>query len=164
MTDAINEAAQSPGRDQAVQAVVRTTRRDTSKELAQAYPRYIYIDRGSFTLRLYRNLKLSRSYTIAVGQAGYDTPTGLYDLQTKEVNPTWHVPDSDWAGPSPARTSAGPATRWSPAGWASTTAPASTAPTRAARWARRPRTAASGWPSRDRALRQGRGRGPVYIG
>ena len=99
MTDAINEAAQSPGRDQPVQALVRTTKPEiTSKELAQAYPRYIYIDRGSFTLRLYRDLKLERSYTIAVGQAGYDTPTGIYNLQTKEVNPTWHVPNSDWAG------------------------------------------------------------------
>lgn len=99
MTDTINEAAQSPGRDQPVQVVVRTTKPEiTSKELAQAYPRYIYIDRGSFTLRLYRNLKLEKSYTIAVGQVGYDTPTGLYNIQTKEVNPTWYVPEADWAG------------------------------------------------------------------
>jgi lipoprotein-anchoring transpeptidase ErfK/SrfK len=99
MTDAINEAAQSPGRDQPVQAVVRTTKPEiTTKELAEAYPRYIYIDRGSFTLRFYHHLKLERSYTIAVGQVGYDTPAGLYHLQTKEVNPTWHVPNSAWAG------------------------------------------------------------------
>jgi lipoprotein-anchoring transpeptidase ErfK/SrfK len=99
MTDAINEAAQSPGRDQPVQAVVRTTKPEiTTKELAEAYPRYINIDRGSFTLRFYHHLKLERSYTIAVGQVGYDTPAGLYHLQTKEVNPTWHVPNSAWAG------------------------------------------------------------------
>ena len=99
MTDAINEAAQSPGRDQPVQAVVRTTKPEiTTKELAEAYPRYIYIDRGGFTLRFYHHLKLERSYTIAVGQVGYDTPAGLYHLQTKEVNPTWHVPNSAWAG------------------------------------------------------------------
>jgi lipoprotein-anchoring transpeptidase ErfK/SrfK len=99
MTEAINQAAQSPGRDQPVQAVVKTTKPEvTTKDLREAYPRYIYIDRASFTLRYYRNLKLNRSYTIAVGQAGYDTPTGEYSLQSKEVNPTWHVPDSDWAG------------------------------------------------------------------
>ena len=34
----------------------------------------------------------------AIGAAGYDTPTGLYSIQSKEVNPTWHVPDSEWAG------------------------------------------------------------------
>jgi lipoprotein-anchoring transpeptidase ErfK/SrfK len=99
MTDAINGAAKSPGRDQPVQALVKTTKPEiTSKELADAYPRYINIDRGSFTLRFYHQLKLERSYTIAVGQVGYDTPAGLYHLQTKEVNPTWHVPNSAWAG------------------------------------------------------------------
>jgi lipoprotein-anchoring transpeptidase ErfK/SrfK len=99
MTNAIHDAVQSPGRDQPVQAIVSTTKPEiTTKELDQAYPRYISIDRGGFTLRYYRNLKLDRSYTIAVGQVGYDTPSGLYSLQTKEVNPTWHVPDSAWAG------------------------------------------------------------------
>jgi lipoprotein-anchoring transpeptidase ErfK/SrfK len=99
MTNAINEAARSPGSDQPVQAVVSTTKPEiTTKKLDQAYPRYIYIDRGSFTLRFYQDLKLKRSYTIAVGQVGYDTPSGLYSLQTKEVNPTWHVPNSAWAG------------------------------------------------------------------
>jgi lipoprotein-anchoring transpeptidase ErfK/SrfK len=98
-TEAINEAAQSPGRDQPVEAVVQQTKPDvTTKDLANAYPRYIYIDRGSFSLTLYDHLKRVKTYTIAVGQAGYDTPTGLYNLQSKEVNPTWHVPDSDWAG------------------------------------------------------------------
>jgi lipoprotein-anchoring transpeptidase ErfK/SrfK len=99
MTEAINRAAQSPGRDQPVPALVKTTKPEiTSKDLSQAYPRYIYIDRSSFTLRYYRNLKLNRTYTIAVGQVGYDTPTGEYSLQSKEVNPVWHVPESDWAG------------------------------------------------------------------
>jgi lipoprotein-anchoring transpeptidase ErfK/SrfK len=99
MTDAINRAAKSPGRDQPVQALVKATKPEiTSKELPEAYPRYINIDRGSFTLRFYHHLKLERSYTIAVGQVGYDTPAGLYHLETKEVNPTWHVPNSAWAG------------------------------------------------------------------
>ena len=55
MTDEINAAAQSPGRDQPVHAVVKTTKPEvTTKDLPQAYPRYIYIDRGGFTLRFYR--------------------------------------------------------------------------------------------------------------
>lgn len=99
MYDQVNEAAATPGRDAAVAAVVTMTPPEiTKKELAKAYPTYITIDRSSFTLRLFKNLKLRRKYTIAVGAAGYDTPTGLYYLQTKEVNPTWHVPESDWAG------------------------------------------------------------------
>jgi lipoprotein-anchoring transpeptidase ErfK/SrfK len=98
-TEAINEAAQSPGRDQPVQAVVRTTKPDvTTKQLAQAYPRYIYIDRGSYTLRFYHHLKLEKTYTIAVGQQGLETPAGLYHAQDKQVDPSWHVPNSAWAG------------------------------------------------------------------
>jgi lipoprotein-anchoring transpeptidase ErfK/SrfK len=99
MTDAINQAAQSPGRDQTVQAAVKTTKPEvTTKDLPRAYPRYIYIDRGGYTLRFYQHLKLERSYTIAVGQQGLETPAGLYHATDKQVNPSWHVPNSAWAG------------------------------------------------------------------
>jgi lipoprotein-anchoring transpeptidase ErfK/SrfK len=98
-TEAINEAAKSAGRDEAVHPVVETTKPEvTTNELAQAYPRYIYVDRGGFTLRFYRDLKLVKSYPIAVGQQGLETPAGLYHAQDKQVDPSWHVPNSDWAG------------------------------------------------------------------
>ena len=99
MTNKINAAAQSPGRDQPVQAVVKTTKPEvTTKDLPQAYPRYIYIDRGGFTLRFFDHLKLVKSYTIAVGQQGLETPAGLYHALDKQVDPSWHVPNSAWAG------------------------------------------------------------------
>jgi lipoprotein-anchoring transpeptidase ErfK/SrfK len=99
MTDSINAAAQSPGRDQAVHAVVKTTKPEvTTKDLRNAYPRYVYIDRGGFTLRFYDHLKLVKSYPIAVGQQGLETPAGLYHALDKQVNPSWHVPNSAWAG------------------------------------------------------------------
>jgi lipoprotein-anchoring transpeptidase ErfK/SrfK len=99
MTDEINAAAQSPGRDQPVQAVVKTTKPEvTTKDLPEAYPRYIFIDRGSYTLRFYQGLKLVKSYPIAVGQQGLETPAGLYHVTDKQVNPYWHVPNSAWAG------------------------------------------------------------------
>ena len=43
-------------------------------------------------------MKLKRSYTIAVGMAGLETPAGLYDIANKGVNVPWSVPNSDWAG------------------------------------------------------------------
>ena len=99
MTASINHAARSPGRDQAIPAVVHQTKPDVSKkDLAQAYPRYIYIDRANFTLRFYHHLKLEKSYTIAVGQQGLETPAGLYHAQDKQIDPSWHVPNSAWAG------------------------------------------------------------------
>ena len=99
MTAAINAAARSPGRDQPVEAVVKTTKPEvTTKDLASAYPRYIYIDRGAFTLRYYSHLKLVKTYPIAVGQQGLETPAGLYHALDKQVDPSWHVPNSAWAG------------------------------------------------------------------
>ena len=70
----------------------------TTDELADKYPTVIIVNRGAFRLTLYKNLKLAKTYNVAIGQAGYDTPTGLYNIQNKAVNPAWSVPNSDWAG------------------------------------------------------------------
>jgi lipoprotein-anchoring transpeptidase ErfK/SrfK len=70
----------------------------TKSEVAAEYPSYLTLDRANFTLRLWKNLKLAKTYTVAVGQEGLETPEGLYAIEAMEENPTWHVPDSDWAG------------------------------------------------------------------
>jgi lipoprotein-anchoring transpeptidase ErfK/SrfK len=70
----------------------------TKSEVAEKYPSYLTLDRATFTLRLWKHLKLAKSYTVAVGQEGLETPEGLYEIQEKEENPTWHVPESSWAG------------------------------------------------------------------
>jgi hypothetical protein len=70
----------------------------TVSDLGRRYPSYVTIDRGRFTLRVYSHLQFVRSYPIAVGQAGLQTPAGLYHIQDKVVNPSWQVPNSAWAG------------------------------------------------------------------
>jgi lipoprotein-anchoring transpeptidase ErfK/SrfK len=70
----------------------------TTAELAKKYPAVLIVDRGAFKLTLYKNLKKAKTYGIAVGQVGLDTPAGLYTIQNKAVNPAWHVPNSAWAG------------------------------------------------------------------
>jgi lipoprotein-anchoring transpeptidase ErfK/SrfK len=70
----------------------------TKSEVASKYPSYLTLDRGTFTLRLWKHLKLAKSYTVAVGMEGLETPEGLYQIEAKEENPVWHVPDSAWAG------------------------------------------------------------------
>jgi lipoprotein-anchoring transpeptidase ErfK/SrfK len=98
-TNAIFAAAQSPGRDQAIHPVVKQTKPEvTTKDLPNVYARYIVINRSTFTLRFFHHLRLQRSYTVAVGQQGLETPAGLYHAQDKQVDPSWHVPNSAWAG------------------------------------------------------------------
>ncbi|HKH63995.1 MAG TPA: L,D-transpeptidase/peptidoglycan binding protein [Solirubrobacterales bacterium] len=70
----------------------------TKQEVAAEYPSYLTLDRSTFTLRLWKNLKLAKTYTVAVGMEGLETPEGLYAIQEKEENPVWNVPLSDWAG------------------------------------------------------------------
>lgn len=93
------QALTVPGVARRVKAPVRVTRpKVTQAELADKYPVLLVADRSTFKLRLYKKLQLVKEYTVAVGAAGYDTPAGLYNIQNKQVDPAWHVPDSDWAG------------------------------------------------------------------
>jgi hypothetical protein len=66
--------------------------------LRYQYGTYVTIDRAHFTLRLWKDLKLARTYPIAVGRQGLETPAGQYTIDDKQVNPSWHVPNSAWAG------------------------------------------------------------------
>ena len=96
---ALNGALHHLGNRQQIK--VRTTvtaPKVTTDQLASRYPSFITVNRGSFTLRVYKDLKLARSYPIAVGQQGLETPAGLYHIQNKAVNPAWQVPNSPWAG------------------------------------------------------------------
>jgi lipoprotein-anchoring transpeptidase ErfK/SrfK len=70
----------------------------TTSELAAKYPAYIVIDRSAFRLRLYRHLQLARTYEIAVGMEGLETPAGLHHIEWKQVDPPWYVPKKAWAG------------------------------------------------------------------
>jgi lipoprotein-anchoring transpeptidase ErfK/SrfK len=92
-------AALLPPGDRTVRPRVKILRTKTTRaDLRRRYPAYITIDRSGFKLRFYRNLKLADSYTIAVGQAGYETPTGLHKILDMAVDPAWHVPEREWAG------------------------------------------------------------------
>jgi hypothetical protein len=70
----------------------------TTAELAEKYPAVIVVHRGSYQRTFYKDLKVHKTYGIAVGQVGLETPAGLYHIQNKAVDPAWHVPNSDWAG------------------------------------------------------------------
>jgi lipoprotein-anchoring transpeptidase ErfK/SrfK len=70
----------------------------TTQQLAAKYPAVIVVNRGAFQLTLYKHLQPVKTYPIAVGQVGLETPAGLYDVQNKAVDPDWHVPNSAWAG------------------------------------------------------------------
>jgi hypothetical protein len=99
LTEDLEAAVLTGGEERTVRASVRSTKPEvTREEVAAEYPSYLTLDRSNYTLRLWEGLKLARTYTVAVGQIGLETPAGLYAIQEKQENPSWHVPESDWAG------------------------------------------------------------------
>jgi hypothetical protein len=70
----------------------------TARNLPRRYGTYLLVSRETYALRLYKHLKLVKTYGIAVGMQGLDTPAGLYDIDDKQIDPSWHVPNSAWAG------------------------------------------------------------------
>jgi lipoprotein-anchoring transpeptidase ErfK/SrfK len=70
----------------------------TADELRKSASTVITIQQSSFTLRLFKRLKVVKTYKVAVGMPDYPTPRGLFAIQSKQVNPVWSVPNSPWAG------------------------------------------------------------------
>lgn len=70
----------------------------TLGELRAIHHTFVSVDRRSFRLRLFKGLRHVRTYRVAVGAAGYDTPSGLHAIQAKAVDPAWYVPRRPWAG------------------------------------------------------------------
>jgi lipoprotein-anchoring transpeptidase ErfK/SrfK len=88
------------GDDKTVLARTEVVKPDvTTDELAEKYPAIIVVNRSAFQLTLYKDLKLAKTYGIAVGQIGLETPAGLYHVQNKAVNPAWTMPNSSWVAP-----------------------------------------------------------------
>jgi lipoprotein-anchoring transpeptidase ErfK/SrfK len=102
---AIDAALDTPGAPRVFHLRLTPTRpRIGLGQLPGAYPTVVTIDRGHFRLRLFKRLAMVKSYGIAVGRSGLETPTGLYHVEERQVNPSWHVPNSAWAGALAGRT------------------------------------------------------------
>jgi len=95
----VTAALTTLGSDRTVRAQVRVLKPTvTTSQLSVKYPVLITIDKANFKLTLFKNLKSVKTYSVAVGRAGYETPSGLYSIQDKQVNPSWYVPNSAWTG------------------------------------------------------------------
>ena len=94
----VEKAVKTPGTRTLAAQVTEVQPEVTKDEVASEYPTYLTLDRSSFQLRLWESLELTKTYTVAVGAVGFDTPVGVYSIQNKAVDPAWNVPNSDWAG------------------------------------------------------------------
>lgn len=63
----------------------------------------IVINKSHFSLSLWkrdpnhsRGYRLERRWKVAIGKRGHNTPTGVYRISRKALNPSWTPPDSSW--------------------------------------------------------------------
>jgi lipoprotein-anchoring transpeptidase ErfK/SrfK len=76
----------------------------STADLRKRYPAYVSVDRAHHVLRLFRALRLVRTYPVAVGRVGYETPPGLRHVLYKDRNPSWTAPNAPWATPYQGQT------------------------------------------------------------
>lgn len=76
-------------------------------DLRAQYRTVVTVSKREFKLRLFKNLKLRRTFGVAIGQSAYPTPEGRFRIQDKQVDPVWSVPNSPWAGELAGSTVAG---------------------------------------------------------
>jgi lipoprotein-anchoring transpeptidase ErfK/SrfK len=81
---------------------------------AEAWP-VIVIRRAENRLLLYGGERKPKVFGVATGQPAYPTPLGRFTIVSKQLNPWWYPPNSDWArGLSPVPPGPGNplGTRW----------------------------------------------------
>ena len=76
----------------------------TTKEVRRQYATVLTVDRTGLKLRLFKRLRHAKTYGIAIGMAGFETPSGLFNIQSKQVDPPWNAPNRPWAGSYAGRT------------------------------------------------------------
>jgi len=99
LATSVGAALADPAKDRILKPKLKVVHpKVTTAGLSKAYGTIITIDRGNFKLRLFKKLKLSKTYGVAVGMPAYPTPTGRFSIANKAVNPAWTAPNSPWAG------------------------------------------------------------------
>ena len=73
-----------------------------------AFATVILVRTGENRLYLYKNGQVSRTYDVATGRPEFPTPTGQYRVVSKQTNPVWINPHSDWSKNMPERIESGP--------------------------------------------------------
>lgn len=93
------KAMVNPKADRSLRARTATVKPQTSTDdIWDKTPTVVTVSRDSTTVRVFKRGELTKTYKVAVGEPKYPTPTGQFVVQSMQKNPTWNVPQSEWAG------------------------------------------------------------------
>jgi lipoprotein-anchoring transpeptidase ErfK/SrfK len=95
----LTRAMTNPDADRSLRAhTTKVAPKVTTDEVYDQTPVVVTVARNGTTARVFRRGELTQSYRVAVGEPKFPTPIGRFTVQTKQVDPPWNVPNSDWAG------------------------------------------------------------------
>jgi lipoprotein-anchoring transpeptidase ErfK/SrfK len=99
LTVAIEDALVDPESARSLELPTRVLRpKVTTRELQKRFRVFVAVSRSRKVLRYFVKEKLVKTYRVAIGRIGFETPAGLYEVRSKAVNPAWYVPKEAWAG------------------------------------------------------------------
>jgi len=101
---AVHQTLDSGGRTVAVTVDKRTPPSVTTVQAGK----FLLVNQGSHTLRLYDGGNLLAEYPVAVGSPQYPTVIGQWKIVKMEKNPTWYNRGSTWADNMPPMIPPGP--------------------------------------------------------
>jgi L,D-transpeptidase catalytic domain/Putative peptidoglycan binding domain len=99
LRSAVEKALVDPQSTRSLRLGTRLLRPETTThELEKRFHVFLAVSRERKELRYFVAEKLVKTYSVAIGRIGFETPAGLYEIQSKAVNPAWYVPKEAWAG------------------------------------------------------------------
>jgi lipoprotein-anchoring transpeptidase ErfK/SrfK len=95
----IVRAFRSPGAKRRFTAKTATVKPAVSEaDVWARNPTIVTVAHDDRVVRVFRKGEVTARYRVAVGDPEFPTPLGTFTVQSKQKNPTWNVPDSEWAG------------------------------------------------------------------
>ena len=85
------------GVERGAETVTLVTKSVEPEGNAVATEKVILVRTGENKLYLYDGGKIVNEWAVATGAAGFPTPTGVYEITQKILNPSWYNPGSAWA-------------------------------------------------------------------
>ena len=76
----------------------------TEADVWRATPTVVTVSHDAKRVLVFERGKVTARYHVAVGDPKYPTPYGRFVVQSMQKNPTWNVPNSDWAGDMAGKT------------------------------------------------------------
>jgi lipoprotein-anchoring transpeptidase ErfK/SrfK len=99
LTKRLMTALQQPGGERELKATtVSVPPAVNEQQLWDQHPTVVTVSHARKRATVFERGEAVKTYHVAVGDPKYPTPDGQFVVQSMQKNPTWNVPQSEWAG------------------------------------------------------------------